>query len=130
VDWLGETRVMRLGTLSLGLGILLIPLPGSVPMLALVMSFVPVGTACLFPSVSALVTHRAHREELGQTLGVQQAFGGMARVIGPIWATAAFQGLGVRVPFFVAAVVVGIVALIAFRVRVQLSPSPEPAEAV
>ena len=63
--------------------------------------------------------HRVPSEELGKTLGVQQSFGGVARVIAPLWATAMF-GLGPTLPFFVASGVVGIVTLIAFSVKVAV----------
>lgn len=127
VDRFGETRVMRVGAVLLGLGLLSIPLPDFVVGTALVMGLVPMGTALLFPSVSALVSHRASRSELGQTLGVQQAFGGAARVIAPVWATAAFQGLGMSVPFFIAAGVVGFVTFLAFSVKPRALPEPEAA---
>lgn len=125
VDWLGETRVMRIGAVLLAIGLAAIPLPRSVVVLGIVIALVPIGTACLFPSVTALVTQRAADHERGQTLGVQQAFGGVARVIAPIWATAAFQGLGQGVPFYIAAMVVGIVTILAFRVPLAGAPQPE-----
>jgi predicted MFS family arabinose efflux permease len=116
VDSFGETFVMRFGAISLAAGLFLIPWADSIWTMALAMPLVPIGTACLFPSVSALVSHKAPEAELGQVLGVQQAFGGVARVIGPIWATAAYQSLGITVPFFISAAVVGVVAILAFRV--------------
>jgi hypothetical protein len=70
----------------------------------------------LFPSVSALVSHRAPRSELGQTLGVQQSFGGVARVIAPLWATAVFQ-FGMTLPFFIASGVLALATLLAFSVK-------------
>ncbi len=127
VDRFGETKVMRLGAAALALGIFLIPIPTSVIPLGIVIALIPIGTACLFPSVSALVTHKVTKREFGQTLGVQQAFGGTARVIAPIWATAAFQGLGTDVPFYIASAVVLIVVLLAFRVQAPV-PAPEPVE--
>ena len=116
VDLYGETRVMRAGAVSLAIGLFAIPLPSFIIGTALVISFVPVGTAMLFPSVSALVSHRAPRSELGQTLGVQQSFGGVARVIAPLWATAVFQ-LGMTLPFFIASGVVALAILLAFSVK-------------
>jgi MFS family permease len=129
VDRFGEAKVMRLGASSLALGIFLIPQATSVLSFGLIVCLTPIGTALLFPSVSALVTHRVPRNELGQAMGVQQAFGGVARVIGPIWSTAAFQGLGVHVPFYIASAVVVIVVLLASRIPAQ-APAREPAEAV
>jgi len=124
IDTLGERRVMRLGATSLTLGLFLIPFPHSVSLLALAITLMPIGTALLFPATTALVTHEAPDRERGQVLGVQQTFGGIARVIAPIWATAAFQGLGVEVPFYIAAAVVGVVVLLAFQLE-----APEVAEA-
>ncbi len=116
VDWLGETKVMRVGATSLMLGLLLVPQAGSVLAFSILVCLIPIGTALLFPTVSALVTHRVRRRELGQSLGVQQAFGGIARVIGPIWSTAAFQGLGRHVPFYIAAGIVFSVVVLALRI--------------
>jgi multidrug resistance protein len=118
IDALGEQRVMRLGGVLLALGLLLVPFAHTIPLLALAIAFIPIGTALLFPATTALVTHEAPDRERGQVLGVQQTFGGIARVIAPIWATAAFQGWGPAVPFYVAAAVVGIVVLLALQVRV------------
>ncbi|HVT60226.1 MAG TPA: MFS transporter [Thermoanaerobaculia bacterium] len=106
----GEVGAMRLGTVALALGMAAIPLPAWLPMpaaariagLALVVLMVPVGTALLFPSTTALVSRRAPREETGQVMGVQQAFGGVARLLGPLWSTAAF-GFNVNLPFWLAA---------------------------
>ncbi len=117
VDWLGEVRVMQLGATSLAFGILIISQADSALVLCILMSFIPIGTACLFPTVSALVTHRVPRSQFGQALGVQQTFGGLSRVIGPIWATAAFQGLGEHVPFHLAAVVVLFVVFLTLRIN-------------
>ncbi len=128
VDWLGEVRVMQLGATSLAFGILIVSQANSAVVLGVLMSFVPIGTACLFPSVSALVTHRVPRYEFGQTLGVQQTFGGMSRVIGPIWATAAFQALGEHVPFYLAA---GVVMLVVFlTLRIDPAALADPVEVV
>ncbi len=126
VDRFGEARVMRLGATSLALGLFLIPIPDNLMLAAIAMSFVPIGTALLFPSVSALVSHRTDRREMGQTLGVQQAFGGVARVFAPIWATAAYQGFGIEQPFFIAAAVVAFVGFLTFGVKPEPRPAAEP----
>lgn len=123
VDRFGETWVMRLGASFLALGLFAIPIPHAVFFTALVMGLVPIGTALLFPTVSALVSHRALRQELGQTLGVQQAFGGVSRVIAPIWATEVYQQLGISRPFVIAAAVVAFVSFLTFRVKPQAVPS-------
>lgn len=124
----GEVGVMRLGALSMVLGFAAIPLPGLAPfelpvrfaLLAVVALLVPVGTALLFPSSTALVSRRTARGETGQIMGVQQAFGGVSRLIGPIWAGAAFQ-VSIGFPFWLAAALMSVGALLTLRL------SPEPA---
>jgi len=122
VDWLGEVKLMRVGAVTLAVGLLAIPLPRSVVTLGLVLGLVPIGTACLFPAVSALISHCTPKRELGQMLGVQQAFGGVARVLAPIWATAAYQGLGHAIPFCISGGVVGLVVLLTVGVRGTTPP--------
>jgi MFS family permease len=112
----GEVRLMQAGALLLALGLLAFPLPRHIAVLVPVMVLVPIGTALLFPATSALLSQRCDRSVLGQVMGVQQAFGGMARIFGPIWAGAAFERLGPGVPFEVAGVVVLLVALLTTRV--------------
>ncbi len=116
VDRFGETRVMRLGALIFGVGLAIYTMPDHLWLMAAVLPLVPIGQALLFPAVTALSSHRSDPKELGQMMGVQQAFGGVARVFGPIWGTAAFQALGPRSPFFLAAAVMGIVWLLTWMV--------------
>lgn len=129
VDRFGETRVMRMGAVALSLGLLLLPLPHSIVRMALALALIPVGTALLFPSVTALVTQHTDPAEVGQTMGVQQSFGGSARVLGPMWATPVFQLAGPAVPFFVASGIVAFTGMLAFRVPVRpRSPAPVAAD--
>jgi hypothetical protein len=111
VALLGEERVLRFGAIFLALGLVALPLPGRLVLVLGVMGLIPVGTALLFPSTTGLLSRRGSAEQLGQLLGVQQAFGGLARIVGPIWAGAAYRYLGPTVPFYVAGVIVGLVAL-------------------
>lgn len=114
VHRLGEVRTLRLGALSLVLGLAVIPLPANVFLLAVVALLVPMGTALLFPATTSLVSQYSPRREVGQSLSVQQAFGGVSRMLGPLWATAIFQYVGVRSPFWIASglmVLVGILTL-------------------
>ena len=101
---------MRIGATLVALGLLTMTLPNRLMMVLLVMGLVPIGTALLFPSTTGLLSRRGSKRQLGQLMGVQQAFGGFARIIGPIWAGSAFRYLGPSVPFFVGgAIMVGLV---------------------
>jgi multidrug resistance protein len=130
----GEVGVTRLGALSLIVGFAVLPFAPSVPWLALAVLFIPVGTALLFPATTALISRFAPRAETGQVMGVQQTFGGVARMVGPLWAGAVFQGIGIRYPFWISA---GLMLGVSFLTRqltddkkaAAAAPVPKPAEA-
>ena len=91
--------------------------------LAAVVTLVPVGTALLFPSTTALVSRRSPREEMGQIMGVQQLFGGITRAIGPIWSTWLF-GMSVMLPFWAASALMLSGGLLTWRVRPRDEAQP------
>lgn len=129
VDRIGESWAMRAGTLLLIAGLLLYPLPRSLGMLAVVIPLVPIGTALLFPATTSLMSRQSDPSELGTTMGVAQTFSGLARVVAPLLATAAFQRLGHGWPFYIAGGYVSLVGLMAFRMpnvrRVVAEPRTE-----
>lgn len=123
----GEIGVTRLGALSLVLGLCLLPLPAmlalakpvQLTLLALAVLFVPVGTALLFPATTALVSRRSARAEVGQTMGVQQSFGSLARLIGPVCAGAIFEA-DIRYPFWAAAALMLGTSFLTSRLREEV----------
>lgn len=109
----GEVRVLRMGALALAIGMAVLPLPATLPAMAAAIALVPIGTSLLFPATTSQVSRHALRGHVGQTLGVQQTLGGVARMLGPIWAGAAFQHLGWSWPFWLAAALMAVAYLIA-----------------
>jgi MFS family permease len=120
VQALGEVRVMRLGAVLMAIGLASYPLPSRFAVLLLVMALVPIGQALLFPSTTGLLSRRGGKDQLGQLMGVQQAFGGVARIMGPLGAGAVFQYVSTEAPFYAAAVIVAFAAVLSSRLR------PEP----
>ncbi len=113
----GEVRVLRMGALMLATGMALAPFAANAYTFLAATLLVPIGTAFLFPSTTSLVSRFADPETLGQTLGVQQAFGGVSRLLGPIWATAVFQYVGQQETFWLGSVLVALVALGTLRLH-------------
>ena len=106
VDRVGEARLSRVGILLLALGLATIPLTYDYVPLALAVALMPLGTAFTFPCITSLLSRVIQRHERGLYMGVQQSFGGVARVIGPLWAGWAYDNLGMGVPFWTGAVLV------------------------
>ena len=127
----GEVGVTRLGAFSLVIGLACIPFATHLPGLALAVLFVPVGTALLFPATTALVSRLSPRGETGQVLGVQQSFGSIARMVGPLWSGFVFQRVGAAYPFWLAAVLMLGVSLLTWRQprsRAETAAPPAVAE--
>ncbi len=129
VDRLGELWTMRLGAMTLAIGLWLYPTPDSLWMFALVIPLVPIGTALLFPSTTSLMSRQSDPRELGTTMGVAQTFAGLARVAAPLLATTAFQRLGHGAPFYIAGGCVALAGVLAFQIQVGSSaPASSPVE--
>ena len=64
-------------------------------------SLVPLGAALNFSSVTALLSRVVGENERGLYMGVQQTYGGIARVIYPLIAGIASDHLGEASPFWI-----------------------------
>ena len=119
VDHFGEVRLSRIGLTLLAFGLAAMPFMDrlAAPLgatnggaaailpylpLALAVTLLPLGTAFTFPCVTALLSRVIPSHERGLYMGVQQTFGGMARVVFPILAGYAFDRV-VELPFLVSA---------------------------
>jgi len=120
---LGEVRTMQVGILLLFAGFILVPLATSLPLFIGAQVLLPLGTALLFPANSALVSHKAHHDEIGVTLGVQQTYRGVAAILGPVYAGGSYQLLGQHVPFYISAAIIVCVMFLTLRIR-EDTPTP------
>jgi MFS family permease len=111
----GELPVLRAGALLLACGLLAMALPEQAIWLLLPIALVAAGTSFLYPCLTSLVTRAVpDARDTGQALGVQQAFGGCARIAGPIVAGGLFERVAPEAPFLLAGVVMLAVAAITF----------------
>lgn len=106
VDKLGEARLSRIGLLLLSTGLLAFPFVHNYVLLAIVIACIPLGTAFTFPCVTSLLSRVIPKHERGLYMGVQQAYGGMARVIVPLWAGFSYDHFGKNIPFITSALLV------------------------
>ena len=106
VDWLGEAKLSRLGLLLLAAGVVGMPLSKNLGMLALAVALIPLGTAFTFPCVTALLSRVVNPRERGLYMGMQQTYGGVARIIAPLFYGWAFDSLGVASPYFFSSAII------------------------
>jgi multidrug resistance protein len=152
VDKFGEAKLSRLGMSLLATGLVALPfihrfidapalgrtLGGEIPVtFKVVMSFVPIlaavaliplGTAFTFPCVTALLSRVIPSNERGLWMGLQQTFGGTARVVFPLLAGFLFDRM-IALPFLVSATLVLGTIFLGLGMEEYTKPAPKPVEA-
>jgi MFS family permease len=121
VDWLGEARLSRLGTVLLAFGTAALPFAPSVGWAALCIAFWPLGTAFTFPAVTAMLSKVISTEDRGLYMGVQQTFGGASRVVFPIALGWAFDHLVPGAPFWISATIVILTLSLSFALPASVT---------
>lgn len=106
IEWLGEARLARLGLVVLGVGLALVAAIRSYPMVLLSFTLMPLGTAFVFPSITAMLSRVIPRSRRGLYMGVQQTFGGVSKVAFPFATGFAMDHLGLGLPYIVAGILV------------------------
>ena len=106
IEWLGEARLTRLGLVLLALGLALVAAVHSYLTLIVALTLMPLGTAFVFPCVTAMLSRVVPKRHRGLYMGVQNTFGGVSRVVFPLAAGIAMDHLGLGFPFVVAGVLV------------------------
>jgi nitrate/nitrite transporter NarK len=149
VDRFGEARLSRIGQSLLAVGLVTLPfmrrlsdpaalaahLGGILPVgavallpylpLALAVALLPLGTAFTFPCVTAMLSRVIPNNERGLYMGVQQTFGGAARVLFPIAAGWAFDWMP-ELPFLISAGLVAGTILLGLGIDGYIRPKPQP----
>jgi MFS family permease len=106
VDRFGEAKLSRIGLALLATGLMTLPLARGYAMLAVAVALIPLGTAFTFPCVTSMLSRVISKNERGLYMGVQQTFGGLSRVLIPLWAGFSYDHFGKAVPLFTSAALV------------------------
>jgi len=85
-------------------------------LLAMTIALVPLGTAFTFPCVTSLLSRVIPSSERGLYMGVQQTYGGLSRVIIPLWAGYSYDHFGRQIPFLTSAALVLLTLLLGLGV--------------
>src|SRR5712691_1793897 len=130
VDWLGEANLSRLGLVLLTAGVVGMPLSRNLATLAVAVALLPLGTAFTFPCVTALLSRVTAPSERGLYMGMQQTYGGVTRVIAPLFFGWAFDHLGVSSPYFFSAAFILATIFLGFGLDQYARPGRKVAPAV
>jgi len=115
VERFGEARLARIGLVLLATGLASYPFVRGYVLLAIVVALVPLGTAFTFPCVTSLLSRVISPSERGLYMGVQQTYGGLARIVIPLWAGFSYDHFGRTIPFLTSAALVLFTLMLGFR---------------
>ena len=124
VDWLGEAKLSRLGLVLLAAGVVGMPLARNLWMLAVAVALIPLGTAFTFPCVTALLSRVIAPRERGLYMGMQQTYGGVSRIIAPLFFGWAFDNVGVSAPYFFSSAFILATIFLGFGLDKYARPEP------
>jgi MFS family permease len=110
----GEVRLSRIGLGLLGVGLILLGMAESWPVLFLSITLMPLGTAFTFPCVTAMLTHAVRRRERGVYMGVQATFGGISRVAFPLLGGLIMDSFGRGAAYLISGLLVFVTLPLAF----------------
>jgi len=106
IERLGEPRLARLGLVLLAAGLAMVAMITSYPTMLISLTLMPMGTAFVFPCVTAMLSRVVPNKQRGLYMGVQHTFGGVSRVAFPLIAGYGMDVLGQGIPFVFAGVMV------------------------
>ncbi len=102
----GEARMLAVGMAMTVIGASLQPFSTGLTLTTVFMCITAVGQSVAFPNVGALVSRTADPHRQGQILGLNNACGAAARVVGPQLAAFTFASVSISAPFFQGALIV------------------------
>ena len=112
VTRLGELVTLRLGLALDAVGLALLAVATTWPVLVVALLVLVTGQGLVTPTLSSIVAGRARADRRGSALGIQQSAGGLARVVGPALGGALFQHVGVAAPSVLGAVLAAAAVLL------------------
>jgi multidrug resistance protein len=124
---LGERGALRVGLALDAAGLALLAVTRSWAVLVPALLALCAGQGLVTPTLASSVAGAVRAERRGGALGLQQAAGGLARVVGPLAGGLAFQRLGVPVPYIAGAALAALcVPLVPKRAHDRLGRLPLP----
>jgi len=108
----GERGVQIAGLALLAVGLALLPFSGTLAIMLMALALLSIGDGAVTPTNNALLSLAAPAEAQGETLGLSQGMAGLGRMVGPLIAGWLF-GVGIGLPFFVAAALTLVALLVA-----------------
>jgi DHA1 family tetracycline resistance protein-like MFS transporter len=119
---IGEARVVSLAMATLAIGLAVLPLASTPPMLLPALGLLSLGFGLGNPSLLSLISREAPAAMRGGAMGLSQSSSSLGRILGPIWGGIVFSLIGRDWPFLSGALLLIPVTLIAIVLARRLRP--------
>jgi multidrug resistance protein len=113
VPRVGERRIIPFAIACIGLGIFLVPLAFTIPVLLVACGVMAVGMGFNNPALTSAVSRLSDPTEQGGMLGLAQSLAALGRIVGPAWGGFLFDRAGTTVPYMSAAAIMTVALLLA-----------------
>jgi len=121
VPRMGEARVVVMGLLFTGAGLIGLPLVTERIWLLLPIALLFIGFGFANPSLQSLISRTAPDSMRGGAMGIAQSANSLGRILGPAWAGFAFASIGVAWPFFSGTAILVPIVLVTLILARQIS---------
>jgi len=102
----GEARMLAIGMVITVISMALQPFAASGVWAIVLMTTMAIGSSVAFPNSGALMSRSIDPDHQGQIMGLNNALGALARVVGPFCAALIFSGISFNGPFVLGAAIV------------------------
>ena len=119
VKQFGENKLLVIGSVLMLIGMIGLPFVAVeyfIPLELIALALVALANGCLTPNISSLLSKFASPSEVGQTLGVNQSFGSLARAAGMSFSGILYS-FNFHVPFLAGAGFMIICGMLAFNLK-------------
>lgn len=113
----GESKLVKMGLVSVILGLLFIALSKTPLLLFVGLFFLASGSGMIIPCLTALVTLHTDDKEQGESVGIFRSYGSFARILGPIVATVLYWNFGSMVAYGLGGVLIVLPILMFNRIK-------------
>ena len=111
----GELGMIKQWFLALGIGLAILPFAENLPLLLGTMVIIAYGFSVSSPALNSLLSLNVSADQQGSILGIGRSASTLARALGPAGAGYLFALIGRDWPFYVGAVLMFVVLILAFK---------------
>ena len=109
----GERRLVPLAVAVIAIGLGMVPLAHSIPLLLVALAALAAGMGFNSPAMSSMVSRLADADDQGGVLGVAQSLASLGRIVGPAWGGFLFDHFGPSMPYLSAAAIMTMAFVVA-----------------